>query len=1183
MAGPTYHNGGDQSISDTTEEVIGTSRSFPLTKIATDGLGLDSLLALDKENQESLHYESTPAYEVLRKNQSSESLESIITTILQSYIRDHFAKAAQSTRVNELGRAASEAPVRSWDEDEPIWKRDPSVSSVLGWCVHAMAQMASPLIWERVWPLVIPPVMMMLEAPGAYPKLLGVCVACHMLDTTAMSPVPVDLLRRTGLTGVLNDALRNAMHHFSDAHYGAMLLSGTLKAKNFLAVQLYPRTGASAEAFESHMQLFTKGCLEALAYCAPASVSALALRAPPGPALGSARLQQSLAGTSSVWIRILCDQLGPPLLQYWNAYVDWAIAWISEAFSACTSLESAPYRSMTTVVDQITGVDDETHDSNGADTHMSQNWTEAAEALLSCVSLSVRGVDSYINLVKASNTQDTHSHHIGIPQQFPNLSRWTNKLVCACARCYIHLTEISKNSHPKWQHAITTILQDLSTLCASLQAIDSDLEKDMPTDGVNLGQRAGTNRRGHGRGRGNGRGRGGRGSGARGGAVNANREPGSSHDITSSVKQEATATEAAPAPSSSNQSEKAVENAPIEADEDAEICFICAEPVTLFSVPPCNHRVCHICSMRLRALWKKRDCTFCKAEATNVIFTPNADRNFGDFSPAELPYRDDKLSISFEREKDYHDTIAMLRFNCPVGRCEVMSSGWSDLKSHVKREHSRLLCDLCIKHKKIFSHEHSIYTAASLQEHLTSDHRYCEYCRQHFYSDDELWVHMRDRHEQCHICKSRSEEERWRYYKDYRMLEQHFRDAHYLCPDAQCLAQKFVVFENQMEFQVHQVQEHGKTLSSREKRDALRMDASFIQQEPVAESSHNTSRRGKKPREPVSIQAQNQPATSSRRAQFGHSLTEQPSQGSEQQQSEKYWSTVLTVLNDSQIKLTACRSALQAYRVSELNVHDLLKTVMNVTGDGTDHYDYGSTDLIIQSLAEIVQNGEKSKELVQEWNKIKARENRFPTPLESHGGAVRQLKNASSGNNRVWENVARAASNKPKVQSHAQFPRLNASRVPGSAAYSAQSQRHTQSANTASWNTAQVSGPKPQPRPTPFSVSVSTPRSSGGASRNMMAANQFPGLPSNQSAAQRQAEKRSLFGRAPTTPNHSWGAMQGSRPAMDTDAFPSLSQVSESLPQTSVSNQATSSAQTTGRQRRKKGVLLSSVSSMHHG
>lgn len=205
-------------------------------------------------------------------------------------------------------------------------------------------------------------------------------------------------------------------------------------------------------------------------------------------------------------------------------------------------------------------------------------------------------------------------------------------------------------------------------------------------------------------------------------------------------------------------------------DEERDICFICAEPVKLYSVPPCSHRVCHICAMRLRALWKKRECTFCKTEATRVIFTANPTKGFGEYTPDELPYVDEKLSIYFESRQDYEDTIALLRFNCPNLRCDAMCSGWADLRTHVKRAHSRLLCELCMSHKKIFAHEHQLFTAASLQAHNSSEHRYCEYCHKHYYSDDELWVHMRDSHEQCHICKSRSEEERWRYYKDYRML-----------------------------------------------------------------------------------------------------------------------------------------------------------------------------------------------------------------------------------------------------------------------------------------------------------------------------------------------------------------------------------------------------------------------------
>lgn len=48
------------------------------------------------------------------------------------------------------------------------------------------------------------------------------------------------------------------------------------------------------------------------------------------------------------------------------------------------------------------------------------------------------------------------------------------------------------------------------------------------------------------------------------------------------------------------------------ADTDEGICWICAEPVKFYAVAECNHRTCHICALRLRALYKRKDCTFCK-------------------------------------------------------------------------------------------------------------------------------------------------------------------------------------------------------------------------------------------------------------------------------------------------------------------------------------------------------------------------------------------------------------------------------------------------------------------------------------------------------------------------------------------------------------------------------------------
>ena len=47
-------------------------------------------------------------------------------------------------------------------------------------------------------------------------------------------------------------------------------------------------------------------------------------------------------------------------------------------------------------------------------------------------------------------------------------------------------------------------------------------------------------------------------------------------------------------------------------DVEAEVCFICASPVIHNSIAPCNHRTCHICALRLRALYKTRACAHCR-------------------------------------------------------------------------------------------------------------------------------------------------------------------------------------------------------------------------------------------------------------------------------------------------------------------------------------------------------------------------------------------------------------------------------------------------------------------------------------------------------------------------------------------------------------------------------------------
>jgi hypothetical protein len=72
----------------------------------------------------------------------------------------------------------------------------------------------------------------------------------------------------------------------------------------------------------------------------------------------------------------------------------------------------------------------------------------------------------------------------------------------------------------------------------------------------------------------------------------------------------------APQPAPSSQSRETAQVAEQHASEgpeaEAEVCFICASPVVHNSVTPCNHRTCHICALRMRALYKMKDCAHCR-------------------------------------------------------------------------------------------------------------------------------------------------------------------------------------------------------------------------------------------------------------------------------------------------------------------------------------------------------------------------------------------------------------------------------------------------------------------------------------------------------------------------------------------------------------------------------------------
>ncbi|KAK6838120.1 C2H2 finger domain-containing protein [Apiospora arundinis] len=274
-------------------------------------------------------------------------------------------------------------------------------------------------------------------------------------------------------------------------------------------------------------------------------------------------------------------------------------------------------------------------------------------------------------------------------------------------------------------------------------------------------------------------------------------------------------------------------------DVEAEVCFICASPVVHQSVAPCNHRTCHICSLRMRALYKNKECAHCRTASQFVIFTDDATKRFEDYSTdaPDITSVDDNIGIRYAKEDIVGDTVLLLRYNCPDVDCDFAGLGWPDLHRHVRSAHNKKMCDLCTRNKKVFTHEHELFTDKELEKHMRNGddrpgaidqtgfrgHPLCAFCGSRFYDDDKLYEHCRNKHERCFLC-DREDPRQPHYYMDYNALEKHFQKDHYLCSDRECQEKKFVVFASELDLKAHQLSEHGSTLSKDVRRDARLVD-----------------------------------------------------------------------------------------------------------------------------------------------------------------------------------------------------------------------------------------------------------------------------------------------------------------------------------------------------------------------
>ncbi|KAI5968605.1 hypothetical protein CANMA_002350 [Candida margitis] len=247
---------------------------------------------------------------------------------------------------------------------------------------------------------------------------------------------------------------------------------------------------------------------------------------------------------------------------------------------------------------------------------------------------------------------------------------------------------------------------------------------------------------------------------------------------------------------------------------ESQQCLICAERITYAALTPCNHTTCHKCTFRQRALYEKNNCLICRSENDKIIITEQLDKEYDNIKATDIVAFDEKYRIGFTQEYVEKDTLRLLENECNI--CHEIFPNFKELGDHAKESHGKYYCLICSKHKKAFKVELPLYTYKQLQKHQSQGdetgfkgHPECKHCQgKRFYSEDELHVHIRDRHERCHICDQTTPKTA-DYYRNYDALYQHFTRAHYVCTVPSCVEKRFVVFRDDLDLTAHMLKEHG--------------------------------------------------------------------------------------------------------------------------------------------------------------------------------------------------------------------------------------------------------------------------------------------------------------------------------------------------------------------------------------
>ncbi|KAJ9095698.1 hypothetical protein QFC21_005570 [Naganishia friedmannii] len=469
---------------------------------------------------------------------------------------------------------------------------------------------------------------------------------------------------------------------------------------------------------------------------------------------------------------------------------------------------------------------------------------------------------------------------------------------------------------------------------------------------------------------------------------------------------------------------------PLPAVSDEETCFICAEKITYFAVGGQVQRgVGGGAETLLPSLLFTTD-----AETPFPSTPPDSKLPPGTLDMSAFEFSDAKLGIVFENAEmvlypphliGLHDPSRLSRGQRPKPRNkmeEQMVASWG------------------------------------------APHPMCEFCHEAFFGADELFKHMRTKHEECFVCKEQGQRDV--YFRDYLKLEAHFNHAHHPCTEQICLEKKFVVFGSEVDLKAHMVNEHGAKMNSKDRHRARQIevgfvhfgpDDSFIPPEPSAAQRRNnqTARpepsdqfsrvpRGGRHTAPQSQQLPQPPNDREARRAFERTLTindDNSGNGSRNSKNRsqapadvteaavaarhaQVMDLVMSMVDYSEPKMASFRNSVRAFKNNEAGARDMIYTIYSVLNS-----DQESTVKIARDIVGLF-NGdtEKQKSILEAVNEFKIdRRNEFPTLGDGPTGVGTEFAGIASGkilsakrvtqpgsnSNAIWDRVERAAASAP--------------------------------------------------------------------------------------------------------------------------------------------------------------------------